>query len=76
MPSTGRQTAKARKHREMHKMFDFDNLEDVMIEKENANPIERELANAIEESSVHGDTETNMYSRNEFRDFTYEKIRV
>ena len=52
-------------------MSDFDNL-DVMIGNENANPIEREWANAIEELSVHGDIESNMYSINEFRDFTYE----
>ena len=50
---------------------DFDNL-DVMIGSENANPIERQLANATEESSVQGDPEFNMYSRNEFRDFTCE----
>ena len=53
-------------------MSDFDNL-DVMKGSENANPIERELVNAIAESSVQGDTEFNMYSRNEFRDFTFEK---
>ena len=43
-----------------------------MIGSENANPIERELANATEGSSVQGDTESNMYSRNDFRDFTWE----
>ena len=43
-----------------------------MIGNGNANPIERELGNAIKESSVQGDTESNLYSRNEFRDFTCE----
>ena len=55
----------------MDMMTEFDNL-DVMIGSENANPIEWELANAVEELSVQGDTESNMYSRNEFRDFTCE----
>ena len=55
----------------MDLMSNFDNLE-VMIENEISNPNERELTNATEESSVHGDTESNMYSRNEFRDFTYD----
>ena len=54
-------------------MYDFDNL-NVMIGNENANPMERQLVNANEESSVHGDAESNMYSRSEFRDFTYENI--
>ena len=71
MPSTTNQKAKARKSREMDMMSDFDNL-DVMIGNENANHIERELAKAIEEISVHGDTESNLYSRIEFRDFFYE----
>ena len=73
MPSTRRQKAKARKSREMDMMSDFDNL-DVIVgnQNDNHNPIEWELANVIEESPVPGDNESNMYSRNEFRDFTYE----
>ena len=43
-----------------------------MIRIENANTMERELANAIQGSSVYGETESNMHSRNEFKDFTYE----
>ena len=46
-PSTSKQKAKARKSREMDMMSDFEKM-DVMIAKENTNPIERELSNMIE----------------------------
>ena len=71
MPSTRLQKAKARRSREMDMMSDFDNIE-VMIGNENTNSIGRGLANAIEESSVLGDIESNMHSRNEFRETNYE----
>ena len=57
----------------MDMMSDFDNM-DVMIGKENINPIERELANTIEGSTNHYDTESkshprgNSFQENEFRD--------
>ena len=71
MPSTRRQKAKARKSREMDMLSDADN-QDVTLGSENNNPIEWELADAIEQSSVHEDADTNLYCRNEYRDFTYE----
>ena len=52
-------------------MTDFDNL-DVTIGNENINSLDRELANAFEQSSVQGDTESNMYQRNEHGNFTCE----
>ena len=71
MPSTRRQKAKARKSRDMDMLSDFDNL-DVMLGSENNNPIERELADATDQSSSHGDADTNMYHRDEYRDFKHE----
>ena len=38
---------------------DFDNR-DIMVGRDNINPIEIELAGAIEESSVQYDTESNI----------------
>ena len=46
-------------------MSDFDIL-DVMVGRENLNPIERELARVIEESSVQYDTESNLPAREDF----------
>ena len=71
MPSTRRQKETTRKSRERDIMSDFGNM-DVMIANGESNPIERELASAIEESSVLGDVESSMYSRNEFRETSYE----
>ena len=70
MPSTRRQKAKARKSREMDMMSDIDNL-DVMLGNGSENPIERELTEAIEQSSVHSDSETNLYQRDEYRNFSH-----
>ena len=70
MPSTTRQKAKARKSREMDMMSDMDNL-DIMLGNGNSNPIERELAEAIDQSSVHSDSETNLYQRDEYRNFPH-----
>ena len=69
MPSTRRQKAKARKSREMDMMSDMENL-DVMLGNGNSNPIERELAEVIDHSSVHSDSETNLYQRDEYRNFS------
>ena len=43
-----------------------------MLGNEKNNPIERELADANEQSSAHEDADTNMYHRDEYRDFDYE----
>ena len=69
MPSTRRQKAKARKSREMDMMSDMDNL-DVMLGNGISNPIERELAEVIDHSSVRSDSETNLYQRDEYRNFS------
>ena len=71
MPSTRNQNSKARKSREMDMMSDFENL-DVMLGNSNNNPIERELADAIDQSSAHGDTDTNAYQENEYRNYLHE----
>ena len=71
MPSTRKQNSKARKSREMDMMSDFENL-DVMLGNSNNNPIERELADAIDQSSAHGDTDTNAYQENEYRNYLHE----
>ena len=55
----------------MDMMSDFENL-DVMLGNEKINPIERELADAIDQSSAHGDAATNVYQRNENRDYLHE----
>ena len=73
MPSTRRQKAKARKSREMDMMSDMDNL-DVMLGSGNSNLIERELAEAIDQSSVHSDSETNLYQRDEYRNFSHGNV--
>ena len=52
-------------------MSDFENL-DVMLGNRNNNPIERELAEAIDQSSAHGDTDTNAYQENEYRNYLHE----
>ena len=75
MPSTRRQKARARKSREMDMMSDMDNL-DVMLGNGNSNPIERELAEAIDQSSVYGGSETNLYQRDEYRDFSHENSEL
>ena len=75
MPSTRRQKARARESREMDMMSDMDNL-DVMLGNGNSNPIERELAEAIDQSSVHGGSETNLYQRDEYRDFSHENSEL
>ena len=78
MPSTRRQTAKARRPREMDMMSHFFQNEDVLLWYENANPIENELANTINGSVSNNDLETdclikgNPYYKNEIRDFSHE----
>ena len=71
MPSTRRQTAKARKSRKMDMMSDMDNV-DVMLGNGDSNLIERKLADAVQQSPIQGDIETNMSQRDDYRDFTCE----
>ena len=74
MPSTRRQKAKARRSREMDMMSDFDNLDVMVGNDNNINPIG---VRVIEESSVQYDTESNLPAiedfsqENEFRNQNY-----
>ena len=55
----------------MDMMSDFENL-DVMLGNGNNDPIERDLADAIDQSSAHGDADTTVYQRSEYRDCLHE----
>ena len=56
-------------------MSDIDNL-DVMLRNENNNPIGTELVDAFEQFSAHEDAETNMYHKDDYRDFTNENVSL
>ena len=74
MPDTRRQTAKARRSKEMDMLLDFENM-DRLHEIESVNSIERELAYVIKSSLSNNDAEAfpkqrgNFSQENEIRYF-------